>query len=29
VWLVFFGLLLVTDSIESDNGLVSLFYRIF
>jgi cytochrome c oxidase subunit III len=27
VWLVFFGLLLVTD--ESDSGLVSLFYRIF
>jgi cytochrome c oxidase subunit 3 len=29
VWLVLFGLLLLTDPIESDNGLVSLFWRIF
>jgi cytochrome c oxidase subunit 3 len=29
VWLVLFGLLLLTDPIESDSGLVSLFWRIF
>jgi cytochrome c oxidase subunit 3 len=29
VWLVVFSLLLLTDPIESDSGLVSLFYRIF
>jgi cytochrome c oxidase subunit 3 len=29
VWLVFFSLLLLTDPIESDSGLVSLIYRIF
>ena len=29
VWLVFFGLLLLTDPIESDSGLISLIYRIF
>jgi cytochrome c oxidase subunit 3 len=29
VWLIFFGLLLLTDPIESDSGLVSLICRIF
>jgi cytochrome c oxidase subunit 3 len=29
VWLVVFGLLLLTDPIESDSGLVSLIWRIF
>ena len=29
VWLVLFGLLLLTDPIESDSGLVSLIWRIF
>jgi cytochrome c oxidase subunit III len=29
VWLVFFSLLLLTDPIESDSGLVSLIRRIF
>lgn len=29
VWLVFFGLLLLTDPIESDGGLAALIYRIF
>jgi heme/copper-type cytochrome/quinol oxidase subunit 3 len=28
VWVVFFGLLLMTDPIESDGGLVSLICRI-
>jgi cytochrome c oxidase subunit III len=29
IWLVLFGLLLLTDPIESDSGLVSLIWRIF
>ena len=29
VWLVFFSLLLLTNPIESDGGLVSLICRIF
>jgi len=28
VWLIFFGLLLLTDPIVSDSGLVSLICRI-
>jgi cytochrome c oxidase subunit III len=29
VWLVLFGLLLLTDPIQSDSGLDSLIWRIF
>jgi len=29
IWLVLFGLLLLTDPMEADSGLVALIWRIF